>query len=103
MRIPCSFRLLAHTIHVKAIPASKWKHTDCVGIYQADKQQIEVKDGPGTMPGHILCHEITHAILSAMGHKLNNDEAFVDNFSGLLHQALSTAKYPRQPRRSRKG
>ena len=102
MRIPSSFCLMAHTIKVKAIPASAWKLPDCIGMYGADTQTIQVRDGAGTQPGHVLCHELTHAILSAMGHKLNNNEAFVDNFSGLLHQALSTAKYPRQPRRSRK-
>lgn len=85
---------MAHTIKVKAVPAEKWKHADCVGFYNYEKQQIEIKDGGGTMPAHIFTHELTHAILSAMGHKLNNDEAFVDQFSGLLQQALETAKYP---------
>lgn len=94
MRIPKSFRLMAHTIKVRAVPEGKWKHKDCVGFYNYEKQQIELRDGGGTMPGHIFTHELTHAILSAMGHKLNHDEAFVDQFSGLLQQALETAKYP---------
>jgi hypothetical protein len=94
MRIPKSFRLMAHTIKVKAVPAEKWKHKDCVGFYNYDKQQIELRDGDGTMPGHIYAHELVHAILSAMGHKLNSDEAFVDQFSGLLQQAMDSAKYP---------
>lgn len=93
---------MAHKIKVKAVSAEKWKHKDCVGFYDYEHQLIKVKDGPGTMPGHILCHEVLHACLTAMGHKLNSDEAFVDNLSGLLWQAMSTAKYPRQPRRSRK-
>jgi len=94
---------MAHTINVRAIPSAKWKHKDCIGFYNYEKQRIEVKDdGTGTMPWHTFAHELTHAILTAMGHKLNSDEAFVDQFSGLLHQALMTAKYPRQPRRPRK-
>lgn len=84
---------MAHTIKVKSIPADKWKLPDCVGFYNYEKQQIELKDHGKTMPGHIFYHELTHAILSSMGHKLNHDEAFVDQFSGLLHQALTTSKY----------
>ena len=40
----------------------------------------------------IYLHELTHAILFAMGeHKLNGKEKFVEGFSGLLHQALKSA------------
>lgn len=102
MQIPTSFRLMAHRIRVKSVPEAKWKHTDCIGMYSADKQLIELRDNGGTLTGHVFTHELTHAILSAMGHKLNNSEAFVDQFSGLLSQALETAQYPRQPRRPRK-
>lgn len=97
MKIPTSFRLMAHTIRVRAIPAGDWKHPDCVGLYNADKQLIELRDQPGTQSGHIFAHEMVHAILTAMGHELNSNESFVDNFSGLLHQALETAKYPATP------
>ncbi len=38
-------------------------------------------------------HELTHAILYHLGEKeLNDNERFVESFSGLLHQALTTAK-----------
>jgi hypothetical protein len=102
VKIPRSFQLMAHTITVKAIPGDKWRHKDCVGFYNYEKQRIELKDAGTTMPGHIFMHELLHAALSAMGHKLNNDEAFVDQLSGLLQQAFETAKYPRQTRRPRK-
>jgi hypothetical protein len=95
MRIPSSFRLMGHTIKVKAIPAEKWKHKDCIGLYNYEKQLIELKDGGETMPGHTFLHEVMHACLSAMGHKLNSNEAFVDQLSGLLHQAFTSAKYPK--------
>ncbi len=36
-------------------------------------------------------HELTHAILFALGeHRLNGKERFVEGFSGLLHQALTS-------------
>lgn len=38
-------------------------------------------------------HEITHGILEAMEHKLHRSEAFVTDFSLLLHRALTTARY----------
>lgn len=39
-------------------------------------------------------HELTHHILHAMGEtKLNDNEKFVDMFSGFLHQALTTMEY----------
>ena len=104
MRIPVSFRLMAHTIKVRAVPFDKWRHEDHVGRYDADKQLIEVRHQPGTQSEHIYTHELVHAILTAMGHPLNQDEGFVDNFSGLLHQAMTTSRYaePRPSRRPRK-
>lgn len=38
-------------------------------------------------------HEMTHAILFDMGHKLNADEGFVTNFADRLQEALETFKY----------
>lgn len=106
MRIPSSFRLLAHTVKVKRVPQTRWKHKDCVAWYADETHSITLREGAkDTDTGHAFCHELIHACLTAMGHKLNNDEAFVDNIAGLIHQALETAKYPdpRQPRRPRKG
>lgn len=37
-------------------------------------------------------HELTHAILYEMGHKLHRNEAFVTKFSILLNRAINTAK-----------
>ena len=38
-----------------------------------------------------LMHEITHAILSAMGKEdLNDDESFVNTFASFLSEAIST-------------
>ncbi len=41
-----------------------------------------------------FCHELVHIMLYFAGeHELRNNEKFVDVFSGLLHQALTTAVY----------
>jgi hypothetical protein len=37
-------------------------------------------------------HEVTHAILRDMGHKLWNNESFVSKFSNRLTQVIETAK-----------
>jgi len=94
---------MAHTIKVKRLAPLRWKMEDCIGFYAGDQRLVALKDTGDSTTEHAFCHELTHSILASMGHPLNQDEAFVDNFSGLLHQALSTAKDPRQPRRSRKG
>lgn len=42
----------------------------------------------------VFFHELTHAVLDAMGKEdLNGDEEFVDSFAVLLHQALKTGGY----------
>lgn len=38
-------------------------------------------------------HEVTHAILFEMGHKLYRDEAFVTKFANLLTKAIHSAKF----------
>ena len=38
-------------------------------------------------------HELTHAILYDMGHRLYNDEHFVTEFSGRLAKAIKSAKF----------
>lgn len=38
-------------------------------------------------------HELTHAILHDMGHKLYTNERFVTDFSSRLSKAISSAKF----------
>ena len=97
-KIPTSFRVLGHTIKVHRVAPERWKTPECHAFFEADKHRILIRDSGGTLPGHSFYHELVHAILSAMGHPLNSDESIVDNFSGLLHQALSSAKYPQAAR-----
>jgi hypothetical protein len=46
-------------------------------------------------------HELIHAVLYCMGNPMYDDEAFVDTMSGLIHQALTSAKHPRPARKPR--
>lgn len=41
----------------------------------------------------VFCHELVHHVLREMHDKRRDDEAFVDLFASLLHQALTTAVY----------
>ena len=38
-------------------------------------------------------HEVTHAILYDMGHRLYNDESFVTEFAGRLAKAIKSAQF----------
>lgn len=42
---------------------------------------------------HTFWHEVTHAILNDMGHKLEGNEDFVDNFARRLNDVVHTAKF----------
>jgi hypothetical protein len=81
-----------HEITVRILPLSRWPHTKAaVGMWEPARNRIDVRgDQPETALQQTFCHELVHAVLSAMNHRLNNDEVFVDNFGSLLHQALSS-------------
>jgi hypothetical protein len=94
-RIPKSFKLLGHTIAVNVIPESEWiktKDEDDVGEWYARDLKIDLLDQPSSPLMHAFAHELTHAILEMMNHPIGKDEVFVDNFAGLLAQALATSR-----------
>ena len=100
MRIPSSFKMMGHTIKVKKIAPEDWKDANesepCLGIYEADKQTIRIKGVGGTLEGHIFYHELVHAIMTSLGHEFGKEihnEQIVDSLAGLLHQAMTTAKF----------
>jgi hypothetical protein len=90
--IPKRFQLLGHVITVRIVPKSRWKHgKSCVGIWEPDKFLISIVSGqPSTAMTQTFCHELTHACLDMMSHKLSNDEKFVDTYAHLLNNALTT-------------
>lgn len=95
MTLPEKFHLYGQTITVSSEP-SLIQRDDAVGtaVYRTNSIAIQPSTGSWTrhtdMIEHAFFHELVHMILNKMGHKLYSDEVFVDQFSALLHQALST-------------
>jgi len=93
-RIPRSFRLMAHQYEVKVIEEKYWKENDAVGQFTPSAKLIEIRAGDAQITEHTYYHELTHAILTAMGEtRLSQKESFVDMFAGLIQQAITSAKY----------
>jgi len=91
--IPERFQLAGHTINVKVIPPSKWRHgKNCVGMWLPDKYEIHIVSScKGTNRQQVWAHEATHAMLDIAGHPdLSCDEQFVDRIGHLLQQMLTT-------------
>lgn len=101
--LPTAFPLLGHRITVRVVPPDEWQHgEDTVGIWVPTEYAIEINGGvQESMRGHTFFHELLHAALDQMNHKLARNEQFVDSLAGLLHQALTGAEYPKPKRRKR--
>lgn len=83
---------MGHTYVVEKIAPTKWRYQEAIGAFVPASQKIMLKKQAKTMYEHTFLHELTHAVLHSMDHPLYEDEAFVDTFSGLLHQALTSEK-----------
>lgn len=95
---PAEFHLLGHTVHVDVIEPKSWPHGEaCVGVWIPPENRIQLVEQGESGMVHALCHELTHAILGMMNHKLYSNEVFVDQFGGMLAQVLMTLK--EKPRR----
>ena len=94
MKIPGSFQLLGKSYSVRIIPEREWTESETWGVCSPEKRQIIIKGGLSReTTEHVYLHEVTHAILDAMGRdRLYADESFVDLLSGLFHQALTSGK-----------
>ena len=103
MLIPTAIPLLGHRITVEVIHEKQWPHDkDTVGIWDPSSHKIQVlAEYDGTKLEQTYLHELVHAILDLMTHKLARNEQFVDTFSGLLHQAITGAEYPPKGRKKR--
>jgi predicted SprT family Zn-dependent metalloprotease len=96
--IPKQFNLQGQTITVEW--DDNLTHTmDAHGIaaFRENKLKLQKPTAKPTLPldkiEHIYYHELVHFILNAMSQsELAHDEGFVDNFAGLLHQAIKTSK-----------
>ena len=93
--IPSSFQLMGQTLLVWVIPEKKWTDDNAVGMYLPQRCEIVIRGNlPPQSMQQAFCHELTHAILGAMGKdELSRDEAFVDVFGSLLHQAWTTVEF----------
>lgn len=91
--IPKTFKLMGHTINVRVVPQSKWRHGgNCVGRWDPNKHRIDVLAvQPASNRQQIFCHELMHALFDMAGHEaLSQDEALVDRMGHLIQQALTT-------------
>ncbi len=92
-RIPQAFHLMGHRITVKVISNAEWKYDDAMGIWEPSKNQISLRRQPRSMLRHTFWHEVTHAMLDVISHKLSGNEQFVDSIGGMLAQINDTAEY----------
>jgi len=101
--IPKRFQLHGHIVTVRILPLSKWPHTKrAVGIYEPGLHRIDLRGDQGdTELQQTFCHELIHALLDEMNHKLTHDEVFVDTLGSLLAQALASFSNRRPRARSK--
>jgi predicted SprT family Zn-dependent metalloprotease len=99
VKIPESFKQFAQEVTVKYKKDLSNKHGSWGKCYY-DRNEIELQDNkydeglPDIKLEETFYHELVHIILYFAGEQeLRNNEKFVDVFSGLLHQALTTAVY----------
>jgi len=98
VKIPKSFTIMGHTIKVHIVSVRDWESLaekydemdDCCGFWVPDSNLIVLLRQPRSKLFHTYTHELTHAILFYMNNKLWRNEQFVDQFGGLLSQALET-------------
>lgn len=92
MDIPAQYQLMGQTIMVRVIEPDEWDDTSCWGQFNPATNEIRLLRRSPEATAQTFCHEMVHTILTAMSHKLNKDEVFVDLVGSLLHQILTTAK-----------
>lgn len=95
--IPTKFTLLSHDIEV-VIDNEYCHNNQCMGRFIPWENKIIIADKYKTAKSwrkykdsiveHTFYHELTHCILYYMNHELWDNESFVDQFAGLLAQAL---------------
>lgn len=76
-------------------PVETWPHgEECVGLWNPGTNEISINARmTGKSREQVFLHELTHAVLDGMSHKLARNEVFVDQFACLMHQALTGARY----------
>ena len=95
MEIPVRFRVnkTLYTVH-------RWRTHNHLGYINYDSRDIVVSTHrPSTgnplskkLQAQTFWHEVTHAILKDMGHPLEGNEKFVDNFAKRLNDVVHSAE-----------
>lgn len=93
-KIPKQFQIMGHTVKVCVVSSRDWATLqesypgleNVVGLYSDDAHLIIIKKAPYSHMMHALYHEVMHAALHSMGHKLWDNEKFVDQLGALLAQ-----------------
>ena len=84
--------MLGHTIAVQVMAKKDWQYEDAVGVFNPQDNTIKLLKARQDQLTHALWHEICHAALYFMNHKLYANEQFVDQLGGLLAQLAATAE-----------
>jgi len=100
--VPLAFKLSGKRYKVVEVDSMKTaRGRSIMGQLDFDKRSVSIathnastgrKYDKGEI-GNSFLHELVHAILFDMGHKLATDEGFVTNFADRLQEALETFKY----------
>lgn len=92
--IPNTIQCMGQTYTVILVAFNDWKDgDDTAGVFDPDRNEVRIRKSVALdRMEQAFFHEMVHVILTALNHKLNHDEVFVDQFSGLLHQILKSSK-----------
>ena len=98
MQIPKSFNLSSHHYNVRLTQAMPGRgHMGEVDyalrtVTIATNSNLTGRSFKSEEIDDTFWHEVTHAILKDMGHKLWNNERFVTRFANRLTEVINTAK-----------
>ena len=98
MKIPKQFQISKKLYTVSLVQSMSRKYSMGQIIYQEKSIQIARNSSDllhrytEAEKNYVFYHELTHAILEDMGHRLYNNEPFVEKFSKRLHEAIRTAR-----------
>ena len=95
MKIPKRFKMFGQTIDIE-YDKTLTHRTDNIGVASSIRNKITLQSNieghpmPRQKMEETFLHEKVHLILNFMRHDLSSNEAFVEIFSGLLHQSIVT-------------
>lgn len=102
--IPTAFQLFGQRIDVEYDDMLVYEH-NALGCSLMGRNLIKLQPDTDQHPikmeqmEQVFLHELTHWVLDMMDRDdLSKDEHFVDTFSHLLHQAMSTMEYDNNDR-----